>query len=74
METNDKGLACRRFQVIALAVLLVAGVTTSAMAAGDFAQAGRIYDAPASEGSAGTVGTGSDATAISSNEAQPADA
>ena len=72
MKTSNPGLVCRTFQAIALAVLLVAGATTNAMAAGDFAQAEKIHDAAARDGSEGMAGTG--ATAVSSNEAGPADA
>ena len=49
MNSIHEVLVTRAFQAIAIAVLFIAGATSNAMAAGYFAQAGKIYDASGQE-------------------------
>ena len=49
MKAIHQGLVYRTFQAIAVAVLLVAGAATNAMAVGYFTQAGKIFDANGQE-------------------------
>ena len=49
MNSIHEVLVTRAFQAIAIAVLFIAGATSNTMAAGYFAQAGKIYDASGQE-------------------------